>query len=186
MTFAEIITEICARANDPLKDVYGDRAEQLFVQAVGELATDTSIVEIQELVIDAVEEAVLFADNEASVDIKKGTIKVLDVYIDPADLVTSNLILKEVEHSDIKRMNLEPAFAPGGDECFWYRVMNQVRFLLSPDWEGPTSIEFNIQIINSPNQSDWTGDMTTQHGYSTAFLYRCIDNAVVRLREELI
>ena len=184
-TFDDIVTEICTRVNDPLKDTYGDRAESLFVQAVCELAVDTPIEEIQELVVGIANSNVDFFNHEASVNITKGTLKVMDVFIDSADLVTSDLILKAVDHDDIKRMNLEPAYKPAGNECFWYRIGNTIRFLLSEDWEGENVLNFTIQSIFSPNKTNWTASMIDDHGYSRGFLYRCIDNAVAKLRAEL-
>ena len=189
MTFEEITTEICTRVNDPLKDTYGERAEQLFTQAVCELAVadDANPEEMQELITDIAGDSVVFGNNEAKVEIPKGTLRVLDVYIEPENLVTSDLILKAVTHDEIKRMNLEPAYKPAGDECFWYRVGNTIRFLLSRDWEGATEIDFTILAIDGADPTVWeTGDdMTSGHGYSRGFLYRCIDNAVAKLRLEL-
>ena len=184
-SFEDITTEICTRVNDPLKDTYGERAESLFVQAVCELAIETPIEEIQELVVDIASSDVVFANHEASVDITKGTLKVIDVFIEPEELVTSKLILKAVDHDDIKRMNLEPAYKPAGNECFWYRAGNTIRFLLSNDWDGSDELNFTIQSIFSPDKTKWTGSMIDSHGYSRGFLYRCIDNAVAKLRAEL-
>jgi len=194
MTFAQAVAEICSRVNDPLQDTFGDRAEQAFLQAVCEnaISEDTPIEEIQDLVVDAVD-SVEFSGTggvlpyEANVPIANGTLRVLDVFIDPGDLiVNTDMTLKAVSHDEIKRMKLEPAFKPAGDECFWYRVGNEIRFVLSNDWEGDQTINFTIQIINSPVSSEWgENDLTTDQGYSLGFLYRCIDNAATRIRLEI-
>jgi len=197
MTFDEIVTEVCTRVNDPDKDTYGGRAETLFIQAVCELAIDSPLEEIQELIIDGIPlidvddegtsmTAVEFLNYEASFSIPYGTLKVLDLFIDPADLVVSDLILKEIDHDEVKRMKLEPAFKPAGNECFWYRIGNEIRLLLSEDWTGGLIINFTFQIINSPDKDNWTGDMTTGHGYSKGFVFKCIENAVGKLRAELV
>jgi len=188
MTFDEVITEICYRVNDPDKDTYGDRAEQLFIQSVCELAVtpETRKEEMQSLIVDLAGDSVEFQNGEGSVDIPYGTLRVLDVYIEPEDLVTSALILKAIDHEDVKRMNLEPAFEPAGSECFWYRVGNTIRFLLSSDWDGAARLNFTIEAIESPDSSDWTDDdMTANHGFSSGFIYKAIDGAVAKLRAEL-
>ena len=193
MTFEEVTTEICSRVNDPLQDTYGDRAKQYFEQAVCELAVseDTQIEEIQELVVDAeaitADGGISFAGGEASYDLPFGTLKVLDVYIDPGDLVQTELTLKEVTHDEIKRTKLEPAFLPIGNECFWYRAGNQIRFLLSSDWTGEEQINFTVQVIFNPDQDSWASgeDLTTDKGYSRRFVFRCIDVAVAKITLEI-
>ena len=185
MTYDEIKREIGKRLGDPDLTKYRGLIGNYFLQGVCELAIDAPIEEIQELVVDISGTNVFFVNHEASVNIPKGTLKVMDVFIDPAGLVTSDLILKAVDHDDIKRMNLEPAYKPAGNECFWFRVGNTIRFLLSEDWEGENTFNFTIQAIYSPDKIIWTGSMIDDHGYSRGFLYRCIDNAVAKLRAEL-
>ena len=196
MTFEEATTEICSRVNDPLKDTYGTRSEQYFEQAVCELAVaeGTMQEEIQELLVDIEaftddegnEIGITFSGGEASVDIPYGTLRVLDVYIAPEDLVGTNLVLKAVTHEEVKRIKLEPAFLPAGNECFWFRVGNTIRFLLSSDWEGGDTLKMTVNTIANPDVSSWGAeDLTTVKGYSRAFVFRCIDNAVARLNAEI-
>ena len=199
MTFGDAVTEICTRVNDPERDTYEDRASSLFVQAVCEIAVaeDTRLEEMQELLVDvdAMEDGagasigVSFAGTEASLDIPHGTLKVLDVFIDPEDFAgTTTLTLKGVTHDEIKRTKLEPAFLPTGDECFWYRVGNQIRFLLSKEVDiGSDILSFTVQTLVNPDSNNWgTNDLVNDNGYSLGFLYRCIDNAVAKLRAEVV
>lgn len=194
MTFTDVVTEICTRVNDPDKDTYGLRAESAFLQAICELAIseETQLEEIQELVqeIEASDNGssgpVDFVGGEAAQDIPYGTLKVIDVYITPEDLVNTELTLKEVTHDEIKRTKLEPSFLPGGNECFWYRVKNQIRFLLSGEWGSDDAVGFRIQAIVNPESTEWgEEDLTSDRGYSLGFLYRCIDNAVAKIRLEI-
>ena len=198
MSFGDAVTEICTRVNDPDLDTYEDRAAELFVQAVCEIAVteDTRLEEMQELLVEveAMEDdagalqGVTFAGGEAFLNIPYGTLKVLDVYIDPEDLAVTTLTLKKVTHDEIKRTKLEPSFLPTGDECFWYRVGNQIRFLLSSEVNiGSDLLHFTVQTIVNPNPYDWgNDDLVTEKGYSLGFLYKCIDNAVAKLRAEVV
>ena len=199
MTFGDAVTEICTRVNDPERDTYEDRAATLFVQAVCEIAVaeGTGLEEIQELLVDvdAMEDdagasvGVSFAGIEASLDIPHGTLKVLDVFIDPEDFAgTTTLTLKGVTHNEIKRTKLEPSFLPTGDECFWYRVGNQIRFLLSKEVDiGSDILSFTVQTLVNPDSNNWgISDLVNDKGYSLGFLYRCIDNAVAKLRAEVV
>ena len=199
MTFGDAVTEICTRVNDPERDTYEDRAATLFVQAVCEIAVaeDTRLEEMQELLVevDAMEDGagastgVSFAGTEASLDIPHGTLKVLDVFIDPEDFAgTTTLTLKGVTHNEIKRTKLEPSFLPTGDECFWYRVGNQIRFLLSKEVDiGSDILSFTVQTLVNPDSNNWgISDLVNDKGYSLGFLYRCIDNAVAKLRAEVV
>ena len=198
MTFGDAVTEICTRVNDPERDTYEDRAATLFIQAVCEIAVaeDTSLEEIQELLVEveALEDdegeqiSITFAGGESFFDIPFGTLKVLDVYMKPEDLVGTTLTLKKVTHEEIKRTKLEPAFLPTGDECFWYRVGNQIRFLLSSEVNiGSDLLHFTVQTIVNPNSNNWgNNDLVTEKGYSLGFLYKCIDNAVAKLRAEVV
>ena len=199
MAFGDVVTEICTRVSDPERDTYGDRAAELFIQAVCELAVaeGTGLEEIQALLVDvdAMEDdagasvGVSFAGIEASLDIPHGTLKVLDVFIDPEDFAgTTTLTLKGITHDEVKRTKLEPSFLPTGDECFWYRVGNQIRFLLSSEVNiGSDVLSFNVQTIVSPDANSWGLDsLVNDRGYSLGFLYRCIDNAVAKLRAEVV
>ena len=132
---------------------------------------------------------VSFAGTEASLDIPHGTLKVLDVFIDPEDFAgTTTLTLKGVTHNEIKRTKLEPSFLPTGDECFWYRVGNQIRFLLSKEVDiGSDILSFTVQTLVNPDSNNWgISDLVNDKGYSLGFLYRCIDNAVAKLRAEVV
>ena len=199
MTFGDAVTEICTRVNDPERDTYEDRAATLFVQAVCEIAVaeDTRLEEMQELLVDveAMEnddtgtlKGVTFSGGESFLNIPYGTLKVLDVYIDPQDLAVTTMTLKKVTHDEIKRTKLEPSFLPTGDECFWYRVGNQIRFLLSSEVNvGSDLLHFTVQTIVNPDSNNWgTNDLVNDNGYSLGFLYRCIDNAVAKLRAEVV
>jgi len=198
MTFGDAVTEICTRVNDPERDTYEDRASSLFVQAVCEIAVaeDTRLEEMQELLVEveALEDdegeqiGITFIGGESFFDIPFGTLKVLDVYMKPEDLVGTTLTLKKVTHEEIKRTKLEPAFLPTGDECFWYRVGNQIRFLLSSEVaiEGKM-LRLIVQTIVNPDSNNWgTADLVNDNGYSLGFLYKCIDNAVAKLRAEVV
>ena len=105
----------------------------------------------------------------------------------------------------------EIAFMPAGNEIFWYNIGDEFRFILSTDMykkpntetgtvaiEGALSLEYvadpstlNFEsAINIDEASTYTGfeqsvdglpDLVDWFGFSSRFLYRCINDSVLML-----
>ena len=105
----------------------------------------------------------------------------------------------------------EIAFMPAGNEVFWYNIGDEFRFILSrdmyvkPDSEAqtvavsgalsleyvadPATLDFesaiNIDEISTytgfPQSADGLPDLVDWFGFSSRFLYRCINDSVLML-----
>jgi len=196
MTYEDIKRNIGKRLGDPDLDIYRGLVGDMFVNAMCDLLMEDKYQpeDIPDLLVDTepVDEDgdsvdVAFVNWEGSWELPRDTLKFLDVYLSTADLMTTQLTLKEVDHEEIKRIQLEPAFAPTHTECFWYRKGASIKFVLSKDFkpsESPASFPFVFSYIKNPNPDDWTTaiDLISNKGYSRDFLYTAINGAVNMLK----
>jgi len=189
MTFDDIKRNIGKRLGDPDLKKYRGLVGDMFVNAMCDLiAADRYQPEdIPDLIVDkAPNDTVDFENWEASYTLAADTLKFLDVYLPTAALLSGSLTLKEVTHAEIKRIRLEPAFAPTYNECFWYRKGSTIRFVLSRDFpvgDQPNNVSFIYHYIKNPVPADWQAhDMIKDLGYSRDFLYACIKQAVEMLK----
>ena len=134
-----------------------------------------------------------------------------DVWIDPAIDNAWGGILKRIDEADAQRASTgEIAFMPAGNEIFWYNIGDEFRFILSNDMYSnkqvesgnvitgaavleyvadPTILNFETTITTdeiSPytgmeQTSDGLPDLVDWFGFSSRFLYRCINDAVIML-----
>lgn len=186
MTFDDIKKEIGKRLNDPDLKKYRGVLNNVFTQSMCQLIAENKYQpeDIPDLIIDDVpDDDVVFENYEASYELPFNTLKFLDIYLSTASLMTTPLTLKEVDHEEIKRIQLEPAFAPTHTECFWYRKGKEVKFVLSKDFdpdEAPNSFPFIYSYIENPDPDEWDSsvDLIADIGYSRDFLYNCIDRSL--------
>ena len=133
-----------------------------------------------------------------------------DVWIDPAVDNAWGGILKRIDEADAQRASTgEIAFMPAGNEIFWYNIGDEFRFILSNDMYStkqvdsgnvvtgavvleyvadPTTLDFETAVIAV---SPYTGfdvgetatlpDLVDWFGFSSRFLYRCINDSVIML-----
>tara|TARA_R100000789_G_C2997217_1_gene147772 strand:- start:88 stop:660 length:573 start_codon:yes stop_codon:yes gene_type:complete len=187
MTLEDIKKEMGKRLNDPDLTQFRGLVGNAFIQAICDLIAkgEYQPEDIPDLMVDD-PISTTFDNWEATYTIPSETQRFLDVYLDTTDLMQSGLTLKRVDHSEVKRIQLEPAFAPSHTECFWYRVRDRVHFILSKDYveATPPSWEFIMLYIKNPDPDDWTSevDLIADKGYSRNFLYSCINKAVDSLR----
>jgi hypothetical protein len=134
-----------------------------------------------------------------------------DVWIDPSVPNAWNGIIKRIDEADAQRASTgEIAFMPAGNEIFWYNIGDEFRFILStdmykkPDTETGTPAEngaLSLEYVSDPSALDfetavletspYTGfevgdsgvlpDLVDWFGFSSRFLYRCINDSVLML-----
>ena len=133
-----------------------------------------------------------------------------DVWIDPAVDNSWGGILKRIDEADAQRAATgEIAFMPAGNEIFWYNIGDEFRFILSNDMYStkqvdsgnvvtgavvleyvadPTTLDFETAVIAvSPytgldvDETSTLPDLVDWFGFSSRFLYRCINDSVLML-----
>ena len=137
-----------------------------------------------------------------------------DVWIDPSVANAWGGIIKRIDEMDAQRASTgEIAFMPAGNEIFWYNIGDEFRFLLSrdmyekPDSEtgtpavagalsleyvaDPAALDFETAVVDI---SPYTGfdageggilpDLVDWFGFSSRFLYRCINDTIAMLVAE--
>jgi len=189
MTYEDIKRNIGKRLGDPDLSKYRGLVGDMFVNAMCDLISEDKYQpeDIPDLMHDT-EQSTPFINWEATFTLPGDTLKFLDVYLDTADLMTTDLTLKKVDHEEIKRIQLEPAFAPTHTECFWYRAGNKIKFVMSKDFvmSKPLSPhwDFVYLYIKNPDPDDWTSgvNLISDKEYSRDFLYVCIKKAVEMLK----
>ena len=137
-----------------------------------------------------------------------------DVWIDPSVANAWGGIIKRIDEMDAQRASTgEIAFMPAGNEIFWYNIGDEFRFILStdmykkPDADTGTPAEggaLSLEYVADPATLDletavvdispYTGfdaeesgilpDLIDWFGFSSRFLYRCINDAIVMLVAE--
>ena len=135
-----------------------------------------------------------------------------DVWIDPSINNAWGGIIKRIDEADAQRASTgEIAFMPAGNEIFWYNIGDEFRFILSndmykkPDSEAQTvavSGALSLEYVSDPSALDfetavtgispYTGfdagesstlpELVDYFGFSSRFIYRCINDAILMLR----
>ena len=134
-----------------------------------------------------------------------------DVWIDPAVDNSWGGILKRIDEADAQRAATgEIAFMPAGNEIFWYNIGDEFRFILSNDMYStkqvdsgnvvtgavvleyvadPAALDFETTVSEGrestytdfPQPADGLPDLVDWFGFSSRFLYRCINDSVLML-----
>ena len=153
----------------------------------------------------------IFEDVVFSYDLPANAVAFTDVWIDPAVGNAWVGIIKRIDETDAQRASTgEIAFMPAGREIFWYNIADKFRFILSNDmyssepdattWEGavvleyvadPATLDFDSKVSGT---SPYTGfeatdenggilpDLVDWFGFSSRFLYRCINDSIAMIR----
>ena len=152
-----------------------------------------------------------FEDAAFAFSLPADAITFTDVWIDPSVPNAWGGLIKRIDEADAQRATTgEIAFQPAGNEIFWYNIGDEFRFILSkdmyhkPDSEAgtvaisgtlsleyvadPSTLDFESAVINI---SPYTGfdagadgilpDLVGWFGFSSRFLYRCINDSVLML-----
>ena len=159
-----------------------------------------------------------FEDAAFAFSLPADAIAFTDVWIDPSVENAWGGIIKRIDEADAQRASTgEIAFMPAGNEIFWYNIGDEFRFLLSkdmyvkPDSEAqavavsgtllleyvadPSTLNFETKVSG---ESPYTGlnvgttsilpDLVDWFGFSSRFLYRCINDsiAMIRIDDEVV
>ena len=152
-----------------------------------------------------------FEDAAFAFSLPSDAIAFTDVWIDPSVHNAWGGIIKRIDEADAQRASTgEIAFLPAGNEIFWYNIGDEFRFILSrdmyvtPDTEvgttavsgalsleyvaDPSTLDFETTVIGiSPYTNFDAGtnnvlpDLVSWFGFSSRFLYRCINDSVLML-----
>ena len=207
-----ISLDIAKRLGDNELKLYKNRAWSAFQNNMAILAADRTTWERQEispiLKTDVIN--MIFEDVVFTYDLQANAIAFTDVWIDPAVGNAWVGIIKRIDEADAQRASTgEIAFMPAGREIFWYNIADKFRFILSNDmysskpnatiWEGavvleyvtdPSTLDFETPITDGA-YSPYTGfeqvgdglpDLVSWFGFSSRFLYRCINDSIAMIR----
>ena len=155
----------------------------------------------------------IFEDVVFTYDLPANAIAFTDVWIDPAVGNAWVGIIKRIDEADAQRASTgEIAFMPAGREIFWYNIGDKFRFILSNDMTiteaagainpsgalvleyvaDPSTLDFDSTLaadITSPytgfvTVNEGLPDLVDWFGFSSRFLYRCINDAIATVRIE--
>jgi hypothetical protein len=152
-----------------------------------------------------------FEDAAFAFSLPADAIAFTDVWIDPKVENAWGGIIKRIDEADAQRASTgEIAFMPAGNEIFWYNIGDEFRFILSRDMykkpnaetgTDPVSGSLSLEYVADPSTLDfelavtdlspYTGfdagedsilpDLVDYFGFSSRFLYRCINDSVIML-----
>jgi hypothetical protein len=206
-----IMLDIAKRMGDNELKLYKYRGWSAFQNTLATLAADRTAWERQEIspLLKTKTINMVFEDAAFKFSLPSDAIAFTDIWIDPTIASSWGGILKRIDEADAQRASTgEIAFMPAGNEVFWYLVGDEFRFILSIDMyskvEGavaekgtvlleyvsdPSTLDFE-KSIDEDELSTYTGfeqpldglpDLVDWFGFSSRFLYRCINDSVLML-----
>ena len=197
-----IMHDIAKRMGDNELKLYKYRGWSAFVNTMTNLAADRTAWERQEI-------SPLLKHDKINLEFENATFAYLlpqqaiaftDVWIDPAVNNAWGGILKRIDEMDAQRASTgEIAFMQAGNEIFWYNVGDEFRFILSKDIyikpnaatsavavTGTVMLEYvsdpNFIDLEEINEENELIDLVKDLRFSSRFLYRCINDAIIMLR----
>ena len=193
-----IMLDIAKRMGDNELKLYKYRGWSAFQNTLANLAADRTAWERQEIspLLKTVPINMEFEDAAFAFALPADAIAFTDVWIDPTIENAWGGIIKRIDESDAQRASTgEIAFMPAGNEIFWYNIGDEFRFLLSndmyvkPDSETQAvaiSGALSLEYVADPSILDFERtidgvlpDLVDYFGFSSRFLYRCINDAIV-------
>ena len=198
-----IMLDIAKRMGDNELKLYKYRGWSAFQNTLATLAADRTAWERQEIspLLKTVNINMKFEDAAFAFSLPSDAIAFTDVWIDPSVENAWGGIIKRIDEADAQRASTgEIAYMPAGNEVFWYNIGDEFRFLLSKDMyvkpdseaqavavEGTLSLEY----VADPSILDFETaiegvlpDLVDYFGFSSRFLYRCINDTIVMLVTE--
>ena len=159
-----------------------------------------------------------FEDAAFAFALPADAIAFTDVWIDPSVGNAWGGIIKRIDEADAQRAATgEIAFMPAGNEIFWYNIGDEFRFILSrdmykkPDTEtgavavggtlsleyvaDPSTLDFETKVSETSPYTELSvgstsilPDLVDWFGFSSRFLYRCINDsiAMIRIDDEVV
>ena len=198
-----IMLDIAKRMGDNELKLYKYRGWSAFQNTLATLAADRTAWERQEISPLLKTEVINmeFEDATFAFSLPSDAIAFTDVWIDPAVTNAWGGIIKRIDEADAQRASTgEIAFMPAGNEIFWYNIGDEFRFLLSkdmyvkPDSEaGTVAVKgaLSLEYVADPSILDFENtiggvlpDLVDYFGFSSRFLYRCINDTIVMLVTE--
>ena len=198
-----IMLDIAKRMGDNELKLYKYRGWSAFQNTLATLAADRTAWERQEIspLLKTVVINMEFEDAAFAFALPSDAIAFTDVWIDPSVENAWGGIIKRIDEADAQRASTgEIAFMPAGNEIFWYNIGDEFRFLLSkdmyvkPDSEAQAvavSGALSLEYVADPSILDFETtiegvlpDLVDYFGFSSRFLYRCINDAIVMLVTE--
>jgi hypothetical protein len=198
-----IMLDIAKRMGDNELKLYKYRGWSAFQNTLATLAADRTAWERQEIspLLKTVVINMEFEDAAFAFALPADAIAFTDVWIDPSVENAWGGIIKRIDEADAQRASTgEIAFMPAGNEIFWYNIGDEFRFLLSkdmyvkPDSEAQAvavSGALSLEYVADPSILDFETtiegvlpDLVDYFGFSSRFLYRCINDAIVMLVTE--
>ena len=195
-----IMLDIAKRMGDNELKLYKYRGWSAFQNTLANLAADRTAWERQEIspLLKTVPINMEFEDAAFAFALPADAIAFTDVWIDPTIENAWGGIIKRIDESDAQRASTgEIAFMPAGNEIFWYNMGDEFRFLLSndmyvkPDSEAQAAAvsgTLSLEYVADPSILDFERtidgvlpDLVDYFGFSSRFLYRCINDAIVML-----
>jgi len=198
-----IMLDIAKRMGDNELKLYKYRGWSAFQNTLATLAADRTAWERQEIspLLKTVVINMEFEDAAFAFALPSDAIAFTDVWIDPSVENAWGGIIKRIDEADAQRASTgEIAFMPAGNEIFWYNIGDEFRFLLSkdmyvkPDSEAQAvavSGALSLEYVADPSILDFETtiggvlpDLVDYFGFSSRFLYRCINDTIVMLVTE--
>ena len=198
-----IMLDIAKRMGDNELKLYKYRGWSAFQNTLATLAADRTAWERQEIspLLKTVPINMEFADAAFKFSLPADAIAFTDVWIDPAIKNDKPFILKRIDEADAQRASTgEIAFMPAGNEIFWYNVGDEFRFILSNEMYVKPGSEAGsvavtgtllLEYVADPSILDFETaiegelpDLVDYFGFSSRFLYRCINDTIVMLVTE--
>ena len=203
-----IMLDIAKRMGDNELKLYKYRGWSAFLNTLTTLAADRTAWERQEISPLLKQDKILLEFNAATFaySLPSQAIAFTDVWIDPAVNNAWGGMIKRIDEADAQRASTgEIAFMPagneatGGGEIFWYNIGDEFRFILSTDMYIKPNAETSavaetgtlmLEYVADPNFIDFDGlnvdgsliDYVRDLGFSSRFMYRCINDAIMMLR----
>jgi len=183
MTYSEIITDICARVNDPLKERLDDRAKDHFISAIYGII-DSGEYELDDIpAYYKVNQNLSFTDNEYSIT-GDNVYHILEVFPDPTIELAADDRLR-IEMKDINiigKMANNPELRPAAEDMFVYRVGNTLYSIDGDNASDYTGAIYMTYIENFDN--DWNDSDDLSEKFSNKIIKRAINIASVALLKE--
>ncbi len=191
MTFDDITTEICTRVNDPLKDTYGDRAEQLVYEGISMLAKSgefgeediPGLIKTKGIEIDELTHPYQINVYGASNDLdNKNVLKIIGITDDPNYIERSTSTFKfiRITIEEYNRLATDTELNPFSDELFYWEINNFLRFF---PIDRLTNQYIFVHYIVAPEEYVDTDELVGI--YSKSFIYQVINYATKQIRAEI-
>ena len=190
MNTSQIYSAIGERVDDPDKLQYGDRYENVFVNAMTELMKlrdDNGFFvypseEFPELT-EAQRFRVQFSNGWFKEDFSNiaNLMYIRDIYIDASVELDANVTQKR-DYLWLQHAMSNKYLAPSGSEIFWTKKCNTI-FIIS---NIQNNLEMFADVILNPNPTSWgSQDLVATLGYGLSFILASITLGANILRKEI-